>query len=107
MVSANPATSSPSSRLRAVRSMNAMSGLRPSRVNHLPGHAFARSRIWKPAEGQQRTGGQHQPQQRKRQKYLPAQPHELIVAVAREGRADPKEDEQAEADLQDEPEKAE
>ena len=51
-------------------------------------------------------GGQHQPEQRQRQEHLPAEPHQLVVAVAREGAAHPEEDEQAEADLQDEPDRA-
>src|SRR3546814_12753220 len=49
--------------------------------------------------------GQHQPEQRERQEHLPAEAHELVVAIAREGRADPKEAGQHQGDLDKQPDR--
>ena len=50
-----------------------------------------------PARRHQNARRQHQPEQRQRQEHLPAQPHQLVVAEAREGRPHPQEAEQHEA----------
>src|ERR1700730_7292481 len=63
-----------------------------------------RSLVRDQAGRHQNAGGQHQPEQRQRQKYLPAQAHELIIAEAREGGAHPEEAEQHQGDLAGEPE---
>src|SRR5690606_108461 len=52
---------------------------------------------------QDESGLDDQPDQRDRDQHLPAQPHDLIVAIAREGRSDPEVAELEEADLQAEP----
>src|SRR4051812_1715364 len=44
------------------------------------------------------------PDQREGKEYLPAEPHQLVVAVARHGRLHPGEDEEEEQDLAEEPE---
>ena len=49
---------------------------------------------------------QEHPDQRDRQEDLPAEPHQLVVAVARHGRLHPGEDEEEEQDLAEEPEDA-
>src|SRR6266436_6941252 len=56
-----------------------------------------------PPCGDQHTRCQHQPEQRKRQKHLPAEPHQLVIAEPREGRTYPQETEQHEGDFQREP----
>ena len=48
----------------------------------------------------------HEPDQRHRNQHLPAQAHDLIVAIAREGRAQPEKAEHRHESLQPEPEKA-
>src|ERR1700693_2774627 len=48
----------------------------------------------------------HDPDERDRDEYLPAQAHDLVVAIAGERRANPQKDEQNAADLAEEPEKA-
>src|SRR5882672_11780316 len=46
------------------------------------------------------------PDDRDRDQHLPAKAHDLVKAVAREGRADPEIDEEEEADLEEQPEEA-
>ena len=45
----------------------------------------------------------HDPHQRDGNQHLPAEAHDLVVAVAREGGAQPQEQEQEEEDLQEQP----
>src|SRR5438105_10383024 len=95
-VSASPESSSVSSRLRAPRSSKAM-----SEGPHLCAVPLLRRR----SGGDQKTRRDHQPEQRERQKNLPAETHQLVVAEARKRRANPEEQEKAERDLEDEPDR--
>src|SRR5689334_3620480 len=88
-VSANPEMSSVRRRLRPARSRRAM--VTPS--------------LRRPAGCGEDARGQHQPEERERKEHLPAQPHQLVVAEARKGRAHPKEAEEAEGDLQEKPDR--
>src|SRR5271157_4572964 len=58
-----------------------------------------------PSEGHEDARRHHDPKQGQRQEHLPTQPHQLVVTIAREGRADPKEQEQNERHLGEEPER--
>src|SRR5690606_41359651 len=57
-------------------------------------------------EGDQHAGSGDDPEQRDRQEHLTAQPHQLVVAVARHGGAYPDEHEQQNEYLQAEPDDA-
>src|SRR5215472_18107002 len=63
------------------------------------------SMTWHPAHRRQDAGGEHQPEQRQRQEHLPAEPHQLIVAEAREGRAHPEKNEHHKKNLGDQPDR--
>src|SRR3954451_24809575 len=91
-VSRKPPTSSESRNERAVRSREAM----------------VRSLLWfrNPAAELQHGGGEDDPAQRHGQEYFPAEPHQLVVAVARQGALGPREDEQKQRDLDGEPDDA-
>src|SRR5437899_5205098 len=91
-VSAKPTTSSESRKARAVRSREAMT--------------ISLKEFGNPATELQHGGGQHDPAQRHRQEHLPAQPHQLVVAIAGQCSLGPAEDEQQERDLEREPDDA-
>ena len=59
-----------------------------------------------PAAELQHGGGDDDPAERHRQEHLPAQPHQLVVAVAGQRSLGPAEDEQQEHDLEAEPHEA-
>src|SRR5262245_3127635 len=86
---AKPLTNSCQRSVRATRSRVAM-------LTTMPGQEIERD---------QEAGAQDEPQQRGRQEHLPAEAHQLIVAVARQRRPSPKEDEKDKTDFQDEPER--
>src|SRR5439155_22814876 len=67
-------------------------------------HAFASS--WQPSEGHENAGGERHPEQRKRQEHLPAEPHELVVAIARHDRLHHGEHEEDETEFAQEPDDA-
>src|SRR5688572_33508644 len=61
------------------------------------------SLIRQQVEEHQHARRQHDEAERERQEHLPAEAHQLVVAVAREGRTHPQEAEGNEADLHREP----
>src|SRR6185312_4351582 len=93
-----PDNSSPSSRPRASRE-NTLIGRSSSPPPPLSTHR-------NPAGGGQDAGGQHEPEQRERQKHFPAQPHQLVVTEARKGRTHPENAETDEGYLEGQPNRA-
>src|SRR5262249_6507771 len=91
-VKAKPTTSSDSRKARAVRSREAMT--------------ISLEKLRNPAAELQHGSGEHDPAQRRGQEHLPAQPHQLVVAVPGQRALGPAEDEQQERDLGAEPDDA-
>src|SRR5471032_1297977 len=91
-VSRNPDTISVRRNERATRSREAM--MRSLLV------------LRNPAAELQHGGGEDDVAQRHGQEDLPAQPHQLVVAIARQGSLGPREDEEKEGDLESEPQHA-
>src|SRR6266852_244649 len=90
--SAKRATSSESRKARAVRSREAMT--------------IPQEELGNPAAEMEHGGGADDPAQRHGQEHLPAQPHQLVVAIAGQRSLGPAEDEQQERDLGAEPHEA-
>src|SRR5690554_726524 len=95
-----PLSSSVSRTLRAKDAMTRFLVQPPGR--HRCGYSTKRS-FRKPSRRQQHARDQNEPAERERQEHLPPQPHQLVVAVTREGRANPQEEEQHQRDLQRKP----
>src|SRR5260370_32411544 len=90
-VSPSPETSSVSSRLRTPRSKS------PSIDPSVLGQPACRS---------QHASSQHEPEQRKGEKHLPAEPHQLVITEPREGGTHPQKTKQHKRDLEREPDRA-
>src|SRR5262249_2306123 len=91
-VKAKPATNSDSRRARAVRAGEAMT--------------ISLAKLGNPAAEREYGGSEHDPAQRRGQKHLPTEPHQLVVAVAGQRALRPTEDEEEERDLERKPDDA-